>query len=268
MMRVIVWCKTYPELSARYRETVCTAGCLEDGSPVRLYPVPFRFLSDAGQYKLYDWIDVDLVRNPKDNRPESYRLRSDKIQVVAHQGTEGNWHGRREILERDRSWHFSCVANLAEEQARTGRSLGLVRVRRVERVWLKERPEDEARRHDAKLKHLKSEPGLFDSESIPRWTLDFLPRRVHVRWLCEGRQCTGHTAGVLDWGLNELARRDGFEVARQRMEDLCDLGHHDLAFFMGNFRAHPHRFGIIGMWYPQREPPTLFDDPETTGSRT
>lgn len=36
--RVLIWTKTYPELSTRYIETVCTAGVLEDGSPVR--PVP------------------------------------------------------------------------------------------------------------------------------------------------------------------------------------------------------------------------------------
>ena len=42
--RILVTVKTYPELSKTYGETVCTAGLREDGTWVRLYPVPFRRL--------------------------------------------------------------------------------------------------------------------------------------------------------------------------------------------------------------------------------
>ena len=34
-MRVLIWGKTYPELSNKYTETVCTGGVLEDGRPIR-----------------------------------------------------------------------------------------------------------------------------------------------------------------------------------------------------------------------------------------
>jgi hypothetical protein len=39
--RVLVTVKTYPTLSRRDGELVCTAGVRADGSWVRLYPVPF-----------------------------------------------------------------------------------------------------------------------------------------------------------------------------------------------------------------------------------
>lgn len=42
--RVLITVKTYPTLSRKYGETVCTAGVREDGSWVRIYPVPFRRL--------------------------------------------------------------------------------------------------------------------------------------------------------------------------------------------------------------------------------
>lgn len=42
--RVLITVKTYPTLSKKYGETVCTAGLREDGSWVRIYPVPFRQL--------------------------------------------------------------------------------------------------------------------------------------------------------------------------------------------------------------------------------
>ena len=58
---------------------------------------------------------------------------------------------------------------------------------------------------------------------------------------------------VLDWGLGELGRRDGAPKALERMEDLARLDEHDLHFFMGNFKAYPTSFGILGMWYPKKK---------------
>jgi hypothetical protein len=55
-IRVLIWGKTYPELSTHYRETVCTGGVREDGSPIRLYPVPLRYLDTEKRYELYDWV--------------------------------------------------------------------------------------------------------------------------------------------------------------------------------------------------------------------
>ena len=40
--RILVTVKTYPTLSRKYGETVCTAGVRADGTWVRIYPVPFR----------------------------------------------------------------------------------------------------------------------------------------------------------------------------------------------------------------------------------
>lgn len=38
--RILITVKTYPTLSASYGELVCTAGLREDGSWIRIYPVP------------------------------------------------------------------------------------------------------------------------------------------------------------------------------------------------------------------------------------
>ncbi len=51
LTKVLITVKTYPTLSAKYDELVCTAGFKEDGTWVRLYPVPFRKKSYAEQYK-------------------------------------------------------------------------------------------------------------------------------------------------------------------------------------------------------------------------
>ena len=70
--RVLLTVKAYPQPSRSYDELVCTAGVLEDGSWIRIYPVPFQFLISS-KIKKYDWIDLDLKRNDKDFRPESFR---------------------------------------------------------------------------------------------------------------------------------------------------------------------------------------------------
>ncbi|MFH1526336.1 MAG: hypothetical protein ABIG69_06745 [Bacteroidota bacterium] len=42
--RILIAVKTYPTISKRYDELVCTAGFLADGTWIRLYPIPFRKL--------------------------------------------------------------------------------------------------------------------------------------------------------------------------------------------------------------------------------
>lgn len=88
LTRVLITVKTYPTLSVKYNELVCTAGFREDGSWVRIYPVTFRKKPYIEQYKKYDWIEVDLVKNDSDFRPESYRPISidSEIKVVGHIG--------------------------------------------------------------------------------------------------------------------------------------------------------------------------------------
>ncbi len=68
--KVLVVVSTYPLPSVSYDELVRTAGFLEDGSWVRIYPVPFKFLS----HKKYQWVELDLVHREKsqDFRPASF----------------------------------------------------------------------------------------------------------------------------------------------------------------------------------------------------
>jgi len=71
--RIYIVVKTYPTISKEYSELVCTAGFLEDGSWIRLYPVPFRKLELDQKYTKYTWIEVNVTRNIKDFRAETYR---------------------------------------------------------------------------------------------------------------------------------------------------------------------------------------------------
>ena len=55
-MRVLIAVKTYPTISKKYEELVCTAGFRQDGSWIPIYPVQFRKKAYSEQYAKYDWI--------------------------------------------------------------------------------------------------------------------------------------------------------------------------------------------------------------------
>lgn len=112
--KVLITVKTYPTLSPKYEELVCTAGFKEDGSWVRIYPIPFRKLDYANQYKKYDWIELELIRNTSDFRPETFRPVSfnTEIKIVGHLGTEGNWMLRKDIVLKN---VYTNLAHLISE---------------------------------------------------------------------------------------------------------------------------------------------------------
>lgn len=97
--RILIAVKTYPTLSEKYRELACTAGFREDGTWVRLYPIPFRLLETDKRYKKYQWVEADIIPNKGDPRPESYRVRNtDTIQLLEQVGTQRQWSDRRQLI--------------------------------------------------------------------------------------------------------------------------------------------------------------------------
>ena len=97
--RVLITVKTYPTLSRKYGETVCTAGVRGDGTWIRIYPVPFRRLDEKEQYRKFDWLECRLIRNPSDPRPETFRpVDQGELKPVAHLDTADNWRERRHLL--------------------------------------------------------------------------------------------------------------------------------------------------------------------------
>lgn len=86
--RIMITVKTYPELSAKYREASCVAGIrLDQGAPqhVRVFPVPFRLLKEDSQFAKYSIVEVDVQRHHQDRRPESLRPKLETLKVVQEQ---------------------------------------------------------------------------------------------------------------------------------------------------------------------------------------
>ena len=97
--KILITVKTYPSISTKYKELVCTAGFTDKGKWIRIYPVPFRKLDYSTQYKKYDWIELDLVKNSSDFRPESFRTTNpDHITICGHVNTDHNWAERKRLV--------------------------------------------------------------------------------------------------------------------------------------------------------------------------
>ena len=95
--RILITVKTYPTLSQSHIELVCTAGIREDGSWVRIYPVPFRLLENGMQFPKWTWVELPLLRRHKDHRHESYSPadRND-IEIGDSIATIDGWRERKE----------------------------------------------------------------------------------------------------------------------------------------------------------------------------
>ena len=252
-MRVLIWGKTYPELSRRHLETVCTGGVDANGRPVRLYPVPLRYLSGAQQYELYSVIEVRARQSDSDNRPESHKIDADSLRLIDKITPDKHlWAARREYIFRDPSWHFESVDQLKAAHDERGASMGVVQPGEILRVFAKDKPASARAEHDQKLDDLTAQQDLFPREYK---NLEFIPFEIRLQWRCRGAcGCAKrpHNAMVLDWGLCELGRREGREKAVAKLEQIANLATHDFRLFMGNFFLHQSTFGIIGMWYPKR----------------
>lgn len=127
--KVLLTVTTYPLPSRSYDELVCTAGRQEDGTWIRIYPVPLSFLmnlSRSGQMtdRKYTWIEVDLERRTDDFRPESHSPKNHDLTglvVGEHLGTDRGWAERKQLCLRNVYTSMSELTRTAKRQ-RTPRS--------------------------------------------------------------------------------------------------------------------------------------------------
>ena len=261
--RFLIWGKTAPELSTKYFETVCTGGVLEDGTPIRLYPIPFRYLDEGDRFKKYQWMTALVGKDSCDPRPESYRIDCDSIEagrVIEPDNLE--WQARREFVLQSPSWQFESVDALLEAQVRTKQSLGIVAPKEIISVGLHPRPDDEETSFEQKRErcHRKFEADrqrLFEDFFPAEYKqIDFVKNRIQVVWKCGSGK--SHTMQFMDWEIVEVQRKFGDEKALQMVKEHMDLSKYAIRFFLGNLRAFPTSFTIVGLWYPKRQTGLLF----------
>lgn len=268
---ILITVKTYPTLSRKYGETVCTAGVRADGSWVRLYPVPFRRLDETEQYKKFDWIECDLVRSHRDPRPESYHP-TDMKQLVSvdHIDTSDRWRERRRLV-LGRAKVYTNLQSLINGAKANELSLAVFKPTRIrDFIW-----EDEDREwNPSKLTEMRSraDQGELFSEEAWRQTFKVIPKLpFSFSYRFEDDAGKASEMQILDWEVgalywNCLRDQKGDEKAalsQVRRKYFDDFIKKDLHFFLGttqefHFRA-PNPWVIIGVLpIPHEFQPELF----------
>jgi hypothetical protein len=246
LTKVLNTVKTYPTLSAKYDELVCTAGFREDGTWIRLYPVPFR-------KKSY---------NTSDFRPESFRPNSidTEIKVIGHIDTANNWEERRKIC-LGKIYHNLTELIAEAKNKNIGTSLAVFKpteildftAELVDREWDKDKL--------AKLNQLN----LFETNKEGKFeVVQKLPYKFKFHF--KDNQGTLSHMMIEDWETGQLyqnclARHEGDEekaivdVRKKYFDDFAKTK--DLHFFLGTtaqfHSVAPNPFIIIGTFQPKIE---------------
>ncbi len=265
LTKVLITVKTYPTISSKYDELVCTAGFREDGTWIRIYPVAFRKKSYSEQYKKYDWIELDLIKNTSDCRPESYRPYSidGEIKIIGHIDTKNNWEERKKIVLQNVHYNLSKLIEEAHNNE-VCTSLAVFKPRQildfkietVEREWDK--------RKLANLEAERKQLNLFEQPENPFDVVRKLPYKFSYKFEDEN----GKTSSLMieDWEIGQLywnciAKHEGNEtkavedVRKKYFDDFAQTK--DLHLFLGTSQLHHfvsrNPFMIIGTFHPKKD---------------
>lgn len=185
-IELMVNCKTYPAVSTKYVETVCTGGIQPNGEFVRLYPIPFRFLGSDEQYKRWDVIRVRAYRDTKDQRPESWHLSAGAaIDVVRHVGT----HKRRW------EWMQKSVHPSRQTMSEIGVTNGCVEIEPLEFYW-----KPDLKEWTASQRNVIDQGDLFASKEQLAGLADRVPWQFRLRFRERSTRIEDDRK-VLAWGL-------------------------------------------------------------------
>ncbi len=244
--KVLITVKTYPAISGKYDELVCTAGFREDGRWIRIYPVQFRQKSYDQQYKKYDWVEFDLVKNDSDFRPESFRPYShdSEIKIIGHLGTKLNWAERKNIV-LDKIY-YNLTELISEAQNKDiCTSLAVFKPSRIidftiekaEREWDKNKIE--------KLEAERLQFNLFQQPENPFEVVKKLPYKFS--YVFEDNQGRKSKLMIEDWEIGQLywnclAKHNGDEIKarldikKKYFEDFAKTK--DLKLLLGTSQVH------------------------------
>ncbi len=260
--RVLITVKTYPTLSRKYGETVCTAGVRADGTWMRIYPVPFRRLDEAEQYRKFDWIEADFIPSKSDPRPETFHPADiGKLIPCDHIGTEDEWRVRRELL-LGRAEVFDRLQPLLDGAKANTVSLAVFKPAKItdfiwepcERDW--KQATVEAMRNQARHGELfTGDEWRQTFQLMPKLPYNFSYKFSDAEGRKSELQILDWETGQLYWNCLRAADNDESKALEKvRQKYLEELTRRDLHFFLGTLREFhgfsPNPWVIVGAFAP------------------
>ena len=262
--RVLITVTTYPLPSRSYDDLVCTAGVLEDGSWVRIYPVPFQFLV----YHKWQWVELELIpQDPKqDFRPESRRPKHvdlEDLVVIGKIGTEQCWYERKQACL---SKVYKNLNTLIEDSQKPKNvSLAAFKPKNLISFVVEEDKREWKEQWLQQLKQTDMFTKRSGTDNDPRVLIDKIPYKFKYRY--EDAAGKVSTMTIEDWEIgslyrNCLAAAEGDEsIAVEKVREKYEndfMNNKDIVLFLGTTlehhrKRHNNPFTIIGVFYPPRQ---------------
>ncbi|MBQ2620337.1 MAG: hypothetical protein IJF84_03275 [Thermoguttaceae bacterium] len=276
--KVLILVKTYPALSKKYDELVCTAGLTEEGEWIRIYPIPFRLIDYDKQYRKFQWVEVNVIKNDRDYRPESHKVIDIKTIIPGDTipATPKGWEERNRIILKNGPGIYNNLEDLIKQSKKNNTSLGILKPFKVidfvatetEREW------DQAKINTI-LSNRQQLRLIENLENDLKTIIKKVPYKFqYVFQDPSGRQyklmIEDWEIGVLYWKMYDEYGDETIAIEKVRKKyfnDFVENPKRELFFFMGTTLAH-HKsaspFVIIGVYstpkYSLETMNTLFDD--------
>ena len=232
----IILVKASPHVGKKHGETVCCAGVDDSGQWLRLYPVTFRTLDQAQQFKRWDRIKFWWHKPKDDQRPESLRVDHQSIEIV---GT---------LKPRERLSFLSRLEVTSIDQVEAqGKTFALLRPRKPEFI-IKPKPSADLRREVRSVRGFAAQIDLFNSKQlIP---IEPCPYAFKYRYETDDGEREGTCQ---DWETDATFFKwralYGEELALDRMRTAFgkDYPKKGMAFAMGTHSLYPKIWLINGI---------------------
>ncbi|MGM3307359.1 hypothetical protein ACSQ6I_15520 [Anabaena sp. WFMT] len=254
--KILIATKTYPSISMKYEEVVCTAGVLLDDNDkplqwIRIYPIRFRSLEIDKHYPRWSIISAEIEKNPKDNREESFRINDESITILGKIDTSNNWEERKSLVLLD-NLEFQSIEDIKKQ----GKSLGIIKPKSIKKYYYK----DDTREWSKKQQAVQNQLNLFKKPV----DLEKIPYKFYYNFV--SYDDSNHNLSIIDWEIQQLYRnsrnastksiqqereQEALEKVRQKLEDEF-MNKKDLYFIVGNQQRYPDSFMIIGIFYPPK----------------
>jgi len=249
---ILILAKTYPEISKKYTETVCTAGLHKATKKlIRLYPIRYRYLAGENQFKKYQWIKAEIDKTNFDSRPESYNIVENSIEIGNVIGTSDDWVEREKWIINENTL-FDSVEDLLISQKQNKTSLGIIKPKEILDFRLELKSSEEIEDAEKKKKSILSQMGLFEQPK----DIELLPFRMILKFKCHNQNCSDHNMSILDWEFGQLYRKvkgsvDWEQKITDKIMSVCSPKR-DPHLILGNIARWQNVFCILGIFYPPK----------------
>lgn len=249
---IFVVIKTYPRPHRGLKETVCTAGITKKGKWIRLFPLDFRYLPGNQKFIKYQWIKVDIKKNDKDIRKDTYCPITSSIRL-GDAIPSRNYNQRSEIIIP------SAVKSLEELQSLYEKdkiSLGVFRPKKILDFKIEKDQETWKPKHQQILR----QKALFGRQ--PK-KLDKIPYKFSYIFRCNDKRCNkNHSLSIIDWEICQLYRnlkeKNGYDmskilegVKKRWFVDMWDKNRNSYLIVGTQFRWST--WMVLGVFWPPKD---------------